>query len=81
MPLQDVDNSDQKAYPAGGPTAFSVVLDIASTVSLRVNESPILSVHRDRTIRGRLGHGCLYWAQKAAAHFPSTAGKKIKTTE
>jgi hypothetical protein len=25
------------------------------------HESPFLSVHRARTVRGRLGQGCLYW--------------------
>ena len=79
MPLQCVDNSDQK-IPPGGPYS------IFGRLGYRVHNDPIghgspfLSVHRARTIRGGLGQG-LYWDPEAVAHFPSTAGKKVKTTE
>jgi len=75
MPLQDVDNSDQKTYSAGW--AYSAFGRLGYRVHSEPtrHESPFLSVHRARTIRGRLGQGCYIGTRKAAAHLPSTAGK------
>jgi hypothetical protein len=70
----------RRRSPAG-PTAFSIVLNIASTVNLLVTSPPSFQYIAPALSAAGLAKAVYIGTQKAAAHLPSTAGKKIKTTE